>query len=96
MGNDAFQIHKKVPVDHQDMAIEHLTAPFAPRRDLNFVPAHLFKIPENMKPQTREQFTALANAMSRMHYTPQEIEFRLADEWNDLQRRRAGGPPGLF
>ena len=51
MGLDAFQIHKKVPVDHQDKAIEHLTRPFAPRRDLNFVPAHLFKIPENMNPK---------------------------------------------
>ncbi len=96
LGNDAFQIHKKVPVDHQDKAIEHLTRPFAPRRDLNFVPAHMFRIPEHLKPQSRTDFTALANVMSRMHYTPEEIEFRLADEWNDLQRRRAGGPPGTF
>ena len=83
-------------MQHQDMAIESLTAPFAPRRDLNFVPAHLFRIPEHMKPQTRSDFEALADAMSRTHHTPPEIEFRLADEWNDFQRRQTGGPPGTF
>ena len=51
MGRDAYAIHKKVPFNQQDKAIESLTAPFAPRRDLNFVPAHMFKIREDMKPQ---------------------------------------------
>ncbi len=95
-GGEAFKVHKKVPHHMQDAAIEHLTRPFAPRRDLQFVPAHMFRIPENMKPQRPEDFEALANAMSRMHYSPEEIQFRLSDEFEDLKRRLGGGPPGTF
>ncbi len=95
-GGEAFKVHKKVPHHQQDAAIEHLTRPFAPRRDLQFVPAHMFRIPENMKPHKPEDFEALANAMSRMHYSPEEIQFRLNDEFEDMKRRLSGGPPGTF
>ena len=60
MGWDAFQIHKKVPFGQQDGALESLTRPFAPRRDLNFVPAHQSNIPDALKPRTMEDFDQLS------------------------------------
>ena len=63
---------------------------------LSLEPNFPLRKPVKMKPQTKEPFEALASAMSRMHYTPEEIEFRLTDEYNDLQRRLKGWPTGTF
>ena len=91
-----FQIHKKVPFDQQDLAIESLTRPFEPRRDLNFVPAHMLRISEHMKPVNEQKLQELANFMSRLGYRRDEIMFRLSDELADVNRRMAGGAPGTF
>ena len=91
-----FQIHKKVPFDQQDLAIESLTRPFEPPRHLNFVPAHMLRISENMKPVNDQKLQELANYMSRLGYRRDEIQFRLASELEDVNRRMQGGPPGAL
>ena len=95
-GHDAFQIHKKVPFEQQDLAIESLTRPFEPPRHLNFVPAHMLRISENMKPVNDQKLQELANYMSRLGYRRDEIQFRLASELEDVNRRMQGGPPGAL
>ena len=87
-GHNAWKIHKKVPHAQQDRAIEHLTLPHAPRRDLQFIPAHLMQTPPNLEPQTLDDLADLANHMSRMHYTQDEIGFRLEQERQILEHQR--------
>ena len=78
LGKDAFDIHKDVPFFQQSAQIEAMVAPFH-HNLLNIHPRDLV-FPSELQPNDMNDLQTMADYMSQLNYSPDEIRQRLEEE----------------
>ena len=78
LGKDAFDIHKDVPFFQQSAQIEAMVAPF--HHNLPNIHPRDLVFPSELQPNDINDLQTMADYMSQLNYSPDEIRQRLEEE----------------